>query len=252
MNYSLESVKILGTVKELPTSLFHGCNKLDDFVVPDSVETLSSNCLSYGEKKILLKIGKNVKNIDKDAFDSLEHIENFEVDEDNPNYSSENGILFNKDKTILIRCPIAKKGRIVIPDSVTNIVEGAFAFCNNIEYVEISNNLQRIENNTFRGCINLKEVKFGINIKNVDECAFAYCYNLQKVYLNETLEIIGEYAFFDTGKTLREIEIPSCVMEIGKNCFDSFSDYLVTVKFKNRSIAYPINNDWGNVNIIYE
>ena len=89
MNHSLESVKIVGTIKELPSNLFHGCSKLEDFDIPDSVQTSNSNCLSYGEKKKILKVGKNIKNIDKDVFDDLKYIENFEVDEDNPNYSSE-------------------------------------------------------------------------------------------------------------------------------------------------------------------
>jgi hypothetical protein len=48
------------------------------------------------------------------------------VDAGNSNYISEDGVLFNKDKTMLIVCPRGKTGSYTIPNSITSIDEGFF------------------------------------------------------------------------------------------------------------------------------
>ncbi|MBQ8928537.1 MAG: leucine-rich repeat protein [Oscillospiraceae bacterium] len=53
----------------------------------------------------------------------------FTVAEDNPNYCSVDGVLFNKDKTELIAYPAAREGAYTVPEGVTSIAGGAFSGC---------------------------------------------------------------------------------------------------------------------------
>ena len=81
------------------------------------------NCRSL----LSIDIPKNVTNIGYIAFAGDSSLTYFNVDTDNTNYSSSNGILFNKGKTILIQYPAGKTGsNYTIPNSVTTIGERAF------------------------------------------------------------------------------------------------------------------------------
>jgi hypothetical protein len=62
------------------------------------------------------------------TFYNCENITAINVNSDNKNYSSDQGVLYNKDKTTLIKYPRKKAGTSFnIPDSVTSIREGAFS-----------------------------------------------------------------------------------------------------------------------------
>ena len=74
------------------------------------------------------------------------------VDAENPAFSSENGVLFNKDKTELIRFPRGKQGAYSIPKSVTSIGIGAFQN-SSLTSVIIPENVTSIGNNAFRNIV---------------------------------------------------------------------------------------------------
>ena len=74
----------------------------------------------------------------------------------NPNYSSEEGVLFNKDKTILIRYPSGREDKTyTIPDSVTQISEQAFEGCISLTSIIIPDSVTRIGRDTFKNCLGL-------------------------------------------------------------------------------------------------
>jgi hypothetical protein len=79
-----------------------------------------------------MSIPKDVTAISADAFYDCINLMSIDVAEDNPAYSSEDGVLFNKDKTVLIQYPRGKKGAYTIPDSVTEICGGAFYNCDGL------------------------------------------------------------------------------------------------------------------------
>ena len=95
-----------------------------------------------------------VTEIGEDAFDGCTSLESITVEQNNRNYESENGVLFNAGKTELVYYPIAKRGDYTIPDSVERIA--AYAFEGN-KYLETLNTsttsaLQEIGNGAFHGC----------------------------------------------------------------------------------------------------
>ncbi len=81
------------------------------------------------------------------AFCSFPALEEIAVSDDNPNYSSIDGVLYNKDATELLCCPVYKRGDLVVPDSVEKIATGAFTLCNAPLNVYIPKDIEGLGNN---------------------------------------------------------------------------------------------------------
>ena len=80
------------------------------------------------------------------------NLKSITVHPDNPNYSSENFVLFNKDKTKLIKYPAAREGEYTIPDTVVTIKGFAFSFANLVISVIIPDSVIEIESHAFNHC----------------------------------------------------------------------------------------------------
>jgi hypothetical protein len=90
-----------------------------------------------------------------------------EVDEENPSYSSMDGVLFNKDKTELISCPNGMQVSYTIPNGVTSICDNAFRYSKLIS-VTIPKSVTSIGKYAFFACEKLTIVMF--------ENASGWCY----------------------------------------------------------------------------
>ena len=105
---ALESITIPEGVTSLWLDVFVGCTKLKSINIPASLTSISIN------------------NVGGSPFRSCSLLTAITVEADNPNYSSADGVLFDKNKTKLICCPGGKQGSYEIPGTVTSIEIGAF------------------------------------------------------------------------------------------------------------------------------
>jgi hypothetical protein len=138
---------------------------------------------------------------------------------DNARYSSENGILFNKNKTILIMYPPYKQqDAYTIPNSVTDIGEMAFYHCENLTSVTIPNSVTNIGESAFHRCKNLTSVTIPDSVKSIGMAAFALT-GLTSVTIPDGVKHIQASAFFGC-KNLTSVTIPNSVGSIGEFAFD--------------------------------
>ena len=103
------------------------------------------------------------------------------VNPSNPDYSSVNGVLFNKNQTTLIEFPDAIGGSYLIPNSVTNIAAFAFWVCPYLTSVTIPNGLTSIGEEAFIYCTGLTSFKIHSRVTNIGDGAFADCSSLTSV-----------------------------------------------------------------------
>jgi len=152
---------------------FRGCRKLSRIAIPDSVTSITSGSFLECEALTSITVGAN-----------------------NKNYSSSEGVLFNKDKTTLIRYPSDKPETIYnIPDSVTKIDDFSFYYSDNLKKVIIPDSVTAIGYGAFYFCLGLTSVEMPESLTTIVSNIFYYCYNLESVLIPKTIISIGNSAF---------------------------------------------------------
>ena len=106
-----------------------------------------------------IEIPSSVTSIGDNAFSGCHGLTSINVSRDNTSYSSEKGILYDKNKTTLICTPVAKNGIIEILSSVTSIGDGAFRGCNGLTSIDIPSSVTSIGNRAFEGCSGLISIE---------------------------------------------------------------------------------------------
>lgn len=170
--FRLQSVILPENTESIMDYAFQGCNHLKIGRIPSSVKLISNGAFVDCSATEAFLIPSSVLTIGDNAFANFNGSIN--VDPNNPNYSSIDGVLFNKDKTILIRCPVSKKGDFTIPSSVTTLMYGAFHSCNNIESVTIPSSVTKIYDGAFENCKSLKSVFIPSSVTFIGNRAFAF------------------------------------------------------------------------------
>ncbi len=125
-----------------------------------------------------LVVGKSITNLDYviSALNKNEKswwVEEIIVDEENEHFSSLNGVLFNKDKTKLIKFPPFKEGEYAIPEGVKELDARAFARSLNVTKVVIPEGVTEIKSGTFSQCRNLESVTIPQSVKKIEAGAFS-------------------------------------------------------------------------------
>ncbi len=176
----------------------------------------------YGNRLTSVTIPNSVTSIDHMAFKGCSDLIDIHVDSDNQYYSSIDGILFNKDVTILIKCP-EKKELVVIPNSVTSIGYMAFYYCRGLTSLTIGNSVTSIGDEAFYGCNRLTSLTIG-NSASIGREAFCGCSRLASVTIGNSETIgnsmasIGREAFSGC-ESLTSVTIPNSVTSIGREAF---------------------------------
>lgn len=158
-------------------------------------------------------------------------LENINVSQDNTDFSSVDGILYDKEKKTIICCPNGKSGDINIPDSVTAIEYGAFEGCHYIKGVTIPASVKYISAGAFRlsGLTEIKvdensadfSVRDGMLCDKEGECLIMYPPNSEEnVNIPEYITSIESMAFTSSTKIVKVV-IPDSVKSLGNNIFEN-------------------------------
>jgi predicted aspartyl protease len=137
------------TVTRIGYDAFFGCERLVRVTIPDSVT-----------------------NIGYCAFNFCPRLTAIHVGEHNISYSTMDGVLFNKNQTILIQFPGGKTGSYAVPDGVASIWNSAFNLCS-LTRVTIPSSVTSIQPQAFASCASLKEIYFKGDAPDIDASVFA-------------------------------------------------------------------------------
>lgn len=105
-------------------------------------------------------------------------LENINVPSTNIFYSSYDGILYNKEMTELLKCPLSHKKEVTFPKTLKRISANAFRECRFIESVDIPEGVTSIGEKAFYGCDSLRRLSLPASVTTLDDDVFAHSYKL--------------------------------------------------------------------------
>ena len=278
----ITSLVIPNSIKEIGSSAFSGCRGLTSIEIPGSVKRIKKYALGFNNfTSITLQSG--VEYLEEDAFDYCSYLRSitipdtvtylssstfhncsidwFEVDSNNQYYSSDNGVLYNKDKSALILCPISVSGVFVIPDNLSSVDEKAFVDCMNISAFEVGSSNQYFSSvdgvlydknqtrlircpalkegeviapttvteyaeNSFINCQYITSVELAYGLTEIWEKAFSGCSSLASVTIPNTVTRINQNAFYEC-RSLTSIDLPNSLIELSQNAF--YGSYIADI-----------------------
>lgn len=160
------------TVTVIAGTAFDSCGRVQSVSIPKEITTIENGAF-YGSRIMAINVAQ-----------------------DNENYSSDaNGVLFNKNKTELIKYSSGnERTEYAIPDTVTTISKYAFLSSPYLKNITIPESLTKIGSYTFESC-GIETLIIPGTVKTISECAFAECSLLTSLYIEKGVEEIDHNAF---------------------------------------------------------
>ena len=207
----------------------------EEIFVTTLVSAIGKECFKSDKLKCIF-IPSSVANIDKSAFDKCTKLEAINISEENEYYSSVDGVLFNKDKTCLIKYP-ANKGDVeyTVPETVTEISGFAFAGNAKLRRLVIPDSVTKINTRAFGKCADLETIRLPESLQIIEDGLFYGCSKLSKVTIPEGVTSIGRSSFLCC-TALTSVKIPASVSSIGSGAFNGCSS-LAEVTFLEDNIS---------------
>ena len=215
---NLQNIAFPSELQTVGNSAFY-CSGLTSITLPSSLYALGSYAfantyISYAW------IPANLKNHDGTAFRYCRELSAINVSIYNSEYTSVNGVLFDKSGTTLFQYPCAKSGSFYdVPSGVTTIADSAFESTRYLHGVTIPVGVNSIGRWAFSNCEKLETISIPKSITIWGISAFSDCRNLKQVILEDGLTTIGECAFSSTG--ISKISLPASVNTIESGAFCS-------------------------------
>lgn len=191
---NLSNVTISNSVYAIEFAAFNGCSSLVTASIPNSITRIGDFAFTYSALTSLtipnsievigegvfygcsnipsVSIPRTTITIGNQAFGKCASLTSIQVDSQNQDFSSENGILYNKNKSYLHSYPAGKSGSFTIPASVITIGEAAFNQNALLTSVDIPSSVKTILHNAFYDCSNLSTIRIPSSVTSIGNYAF--------------------------------------------------------------------------------
>jgi hypothetical protein len=217
-------------------------SELTTFVIPNTVTGIGNDAFHNARRLTQITFGTQIASIGGTALGRLGGLNSFVVPDGNANFSSRDGVLFNKLQTELIQFPLNSAiTSYVIPNTVVTIKQDAFFDAESITNITVPNSVITIEDRAFYGASSLSSITLGNNLTTIGEFALAFMDSLTSIVFPDSVTTLGTGLMqgnesltsatlpaglvsipdqaFTEARALTSITIPSTVTTIGDNAF---------------------------------
>ncbi len=250
----LTSINIPESVTSIGKWAFFQCSKLTSVTIPNSVKSIGLSAFYLCSKLTSVTIPNSVTSIGNAVFSHCLSLTSITVENGNSYYVSEDGVLFNKNKTTILCYPAGKtQSTYAIPESVTDIRPYAFDSCRSLTSITIPSSVTSIGNNAFDNCSGLTSLIIPEGLTSIGNGAFRGCSGLTSVTIPSSVTSIGDYAFEEcSGMTSIKVGIESpLTINSATFTFNNRANATLYVP-KGSKAAYLTANYWKEFKAIKE
>ena len=209
----------------------------------NEVKKLEKGAFDKQTKLRNVRLGSSVDTIEEGAFGGNQNLTAFDVDPLNPNYTSDDGVIYNADKTELVLFPGGKGGEYTTLPTTTKIRRRAFYYNNVLAKVNFNKDLEVIDGDAFQATTELKNITFEApaRVKSIGTFAFQGS-GLTELNIPASLQTV-DWSAFGFSK-LKKITVAdgSQLQSINKEAFNGCKD-LEEFTFEGSSTLNKIQKD---------
>lgn len=214
---ALKRAKLSDNIEQIGYGTFYFCSALEEVNIPAKAQSIGVNAFHSCTSLKRIAIPASVTDLSDAAFGWCTALEAYDVNPENPNYSSIDGVLFNKDASTLYKYPAGKTSEgYSIPASVTEIGYSSFEESVLVHLV-MDNNVTTIGANAFFNCKKLEDIVLSTSLVSIPRQCFFGCQQLKSLTIPASVETLGESAFMTAG--LESIIIPNSISSLPEDCF---------------------------------
>ena len=214
---NIETLRMHEGVQRIGSFSMSHINKIETLTIPASVDSISGTFVNYSGK-----------------------LREILVNPSNAKYRSNDGVLFSKDRKLLVAFPGGKGSSYTIPHGTVNIGSSSFRGTSLLQEVEMPTSLRVIEGSAFFECTSLESIDVPNGVTTIGNNAFSHCSSVISADLPKTLTELGYNAFYNvpdlTNLVVRATTPPTCKTYINP---------------RTHEVSEPfINDHYTNVNLI--
>ena len=189
----LESIILPKGLENLNEFLFYSCESLTSVEIPSDVTSIGSRAMA-GTCLKTVKIPKSVTSIGGGAFAGCNSLMGIDLEEENADYCVVDGVLYDRDKKLLLQYPGGRSGNYTVLKGVEHIGLAAF-WRSGLSEVVLPKSTKCIEDYAFTACKMLTKMEIPENVTEIGNRAFSGCEALTDVIIPESVTKIGDYCF---------------------------------------------------------
>ena len=239
----------------IDTQAFQKCKNLSTITIPPTFTSIGANVFGSCWNLRRVTFPSSILYIDQYIFQDCLSLESISVEGDNQFYISENGVLFDKQKTLLISYPAKKNDTTFqLPSSIVEI--SGYAFNNNHFITEIifdtNSQLLTIDVGAFLNCSNLQDIIFPDTLTSIGQSSFAGCSSLEVITITENISAIYGNPFPDCSSltSINVDEDNQNFTAINKVLFDKQVTNLIGYPAGLKSASYEVPSTVTSIGIM--
>ncbi len=240
---ALESISIPGSVKSFGFQAFYNCTSLKSVTFSEGIKSIQARELFAGCAFTEVSIPSTVEELYVDGKNAKHEqwpsvLESINVDPDNPNFKSVDGVLYSKDGNTLYLCPRSKVGSLETTANIGNmacwnssltsvkLLEGCISVADSafsrssIESIILPNTLEEIGSSAFSGCKFLKEIELPKTLTKIEDNVFSDCTKLSMTEIPSGIRSVGAHSF-DGCTNVKLTALPDSLIAIGEFAFNN-------------------------------